>query len=163
MTNFNTSITVNTGLTFLDAVEYSYQNDRLENIIFYGSLKVDINIITPHYGILSIRIKKFNPNDTPILDKMMYNKNMINFVEDPNEILINQGLNYITINEIISALIYPDAKHFLSLEKSTQFIMGLLIVELVFEDIQDSSIMTREFSTDLIGIIKGPYATFPIP
>ena len=155
--NFNASIiTENNFYTYLKSTSYSSQNNTIYNVHFYGELKTNVIVISPHFGILKMNIKNYNLNDVNIIDRELIKQTELQFFQEPQILVVSKGINSYAIDERLQASIYTNSNEIPSPGKSVQFIMGKLFIELIFTDIQNEVVITEEFSTTIVGILEIP-------
>ena len=149
MYNFDSIIVPDADIAILnDPSVYSRQDGILVKTTHYGYLNVSIQVITPHYGSISIKLKNLNVGDSPMLDSEKRNQTEISyaFEEDEYEFPVVAGLNQISANLHLKALVYPNPETLPPQGELEQFLLGRLFLEAELFDIQTERIFSKEFS-----------------
>jgi len=155
--NFTSVITADADYAFLGKPsEYLSYDNTIERTTHYGYLEVDVTVITPHYGTMSIRIRSFNVGESPMLDSEKRNQTEVAYAsgEDEYEYTIDSGSNHITAQLHLRAIAYPNSQNLPPQGESVQFILGRLNLEAELFDIQTQQTSTREFYGIIVVIME---------
>ena len=145
-TNYTSTIVVNADSAFLNHTLYSRINSTLWKTIHKGYLNVDLQIITPHLGNFTIRIKEFNVKDSDYVSMQDQTEAFL-FYGD-YEGTVGSGLNHISVE------LYLEARAYINAEEITKdnFIieLGTLRLEIELYDLQVKRVAaTKEFEVSI--------------
>lgn len=152
MYNFTSLIVAKPEYADLETPSHSsYDNGTIE-AIYYGHLDTELQVITPHYGKVSVRYKHFNVDESKFLDQEKGNETTVSFASesDKYEHLVVLGLNQLSNHIDLKALVYFDPDSFSPETTSVRLALGRLFLEAELLDIQTNSTLTKEFSTPVI-------------
>ena len=158
MYDFTPVIVANTDNAFLDSSQFSYSNGKLQQIIHYGYLDVNIQVVTPHYGNLTIKLKSFNVGDSEMLDSERRNDTKVTyaFENDVYEDIVIVGLNQIPKQLHLKASVYPNQEKLPPQGEPVQFPLGRLFLEAELYDIHTNTTLTKEFSARILAVLELP-------
>jgi len=157
MYNFTSVIVANADHANLGSPSmYSSQDDIIQQTAHYGYLEVNLEVITPHYGLLSIKVKNFNVAETSMLNSEKLNKTEVSYAYEPSkyEYAIVSGLNSINDNLHLKALVYPNPENLPPKGESLSFVLGRLFLEAELFDVQTDGTITKEFSA-VVSVVMG--------
>lgn len=150
VSNFDPVITVNSDYAVLGKPSEYYGNDNMtEQTTHYGYLNASIQIMTPHYGTLSVKLKYFNVGNSDYLNSERKNETKLTFADEQRteyEYAVETGLNVMNASLHLKVRIYPNPQNIPSEANAVQFILGRLFLEAELLDVQNQKTTTKEFS-----------------
>jgi len=140
-------------------IQYTLTNEgKVEYTVHIGSTYATIWVITPHYGILSIRIKSFDISDSEYLNPEKHNSTKISFsTEDEDAIYIplKPIENYLRADIYLKAYVYPNTEKNLLKGESIKILLGYLYLEAEAFDFETQHTETRGFSMKVFVEMEG--------
>lgn len=149
MYNFTPVIVARPDLAILgEPVAYLYDDNVTVQTIHRGYLDTELQVVTPHYGNVSIKCKHFNVGESPHLDQGKKNQTTVSFTSesDKYEHLAVPGLNQLNDHIDLEARIFFNPDSFAPDTSWVEFPLGRLFLEAELFDIQTNSTLTKEFS-----------------
>jgi hypothetical protein len=147
--NFNSTMIIDSNDISMGSPNgWSSSNGIITQTTHNGDLELTIQVVTPHYGKVEIRLKSFEVSDSEYLSSEQGNETSVYFWnEDKYEYLVAQGINTIESKILLTAKVYPDPQNMPPKEAGVTFLLGQVFceVELINLQTQESSILA-EFS-----------------
>jgi hypothetical protein len=126
VSNFNSVITVNSDYAFWGKPgEYYGYGNVTEHTTHYGYLNASIQIMTPHYGTVSVKLGYFNVGDSNYLDSERKNETRLTFADEEQtkyEYAVVTGLNLINASLHLKVRIYPNSQNMPQKPKPSSFL-----------------------------------------
>ena len=155
MSNYTTFIIARADWAYLESSSYSHEDGILVQTVHFGYLGVELEIVTPHYGRVVIRIKDFNEGESNLINPERRGDTLVSFFDDEEyEDFVVQGLNYITVDLHLEAVMYPNYEK-LRKENLTyvQFPLGFLVLEVELYDLQTNVTTLKEFKARIMAVL----------
>ena len=126
VSNFDSVITVNSDYAFWGKPgEYYGYGNVTEHTTHYGYLNASIQIMTPHYGTVSVKLEYFNVGDSNYLDSERKNETRLTFADEEQtkyEYAVVTGLNLINASLHLKVRIYPNSQNMPQKPKPSSFL-----------------------------------------
>lgn len=158
MYNFTSVIVAYADYATLEPSSYFRQDGIIEKMRFYGYLDVNLEVITPHHGIVTIKLKSFNVGDSEYLNSERINETEISYVNEDEvyERSVVMGLNEINDQLHLKAIVYPNSEELPTQGESVVSPLGKLFLEAELFDLQTQTTSTKEFSAGIYVILETP-------
>lgn len=124
----------------------------IEHTVHQGSTYATIWVITPHYGILSIRIKDFNVIESEYLNRENQNKTKISYVDEEETriyVPLVPGSNNLRVELPLKVHVYPESEKLPQRGESIKILLGYLYLEAEVFDFETQNNITRDFSAKI--------------
>jgi len=137
-------------------ITYFGQDGVIEQTIHYGTLYVGVQAVTPHYGALTIRLKKFNVTESEYLNPEKRNETEISFADEKKNhvYILAPGLNQINAQLYLKAQVYVNPEKLPLKDESVQFSLGNLYLEAESFDFETQTNVTSEFSAGIFIVLE---------
>jgi len=131
-------------------------NDTIEETTHYGYLQVNVQVITPHFGILKIKLKDFYVGESPMHNPERKNETRVSFADENKkyEYPVVLGLNPINATLHLKAVVYPNLQNLPPDTQSVQFPIGVQHFEAELLDIQTNKTTVKEFYALICVVMK---------
>jgi hypothetical protein len=129
----------------------------VEKTIHYGYLKLNIEVVTPHFGMLTVELKDFNVGDSEMLNPQRKNDTSVSFADEnmKYEYVVVSGLNPINVTLHLKALVYPNPQNLPPETQAVQFPIGVQYFKAELYDLQtQKTCATLEFYAMICVVMK---------
>ena len=157
MYNFTSVIVAEADYAILDEPsEYTMQDGNITATTHFGYLDVNLEVITPHYGTLTLRLKTLNVVESEYLSSERRNETEISYAYGrlAYEYTVVAGLNQISDQLHLVAHIYPISEKLPPQGVTVQIPLGYLFLEAELFDIQTETTLTEGFSARIFAILE---------
>lgn len=137
---------------------YFGQDGVIEQTIHYGTLYAAVQVVTPHYGALTIRLKNFNVTESEYLSPEKRNETEISYADEKESYvyILAPGLNQINAQLYLKAQVYVNPEKLPPKDEPVQFSLGHLSLEAESFDFETQTKVTSEFSTEIFIVLEMP-------
>jgi len=137
---------------------YFGQDSVIERTIHYGTLYAVIQVVTPHYGALTIRLKTFNATESEYLNPEKRNDTEISYKDEKESYvyILSPGLNQVNAYLNLKAQVYVNPEKLPPEDESVQFSLGHLSLEAESFDFETQTKATSEFSVEIFIALERP-------
>ena len=150
--DYASTIVVQPDSAFLNHTLYNYINSSLWETLHYGYLKLDLQIIIPHLGNFTVRVKEFIAKDSAYVNKVfpIYGEGFPIY-----EGTVGSGLNDITAEIYLRARAYVNVRQITS--DDFVFQLGTLRLEVELYDLQTRTVAAvKEFDVPIVVTVEKP-------
>jgi hypothetical protein len=145
--------------SLFNSSDYSLSDGQFARFTFYGYVRADIKLITPHYGNLSVELKELNlREDDPVgshLDLERLNQTDFSYVSDSYVDLVNQGLNQFQPSLHLKISVYLNPDNLPSPSETVQLgNVGRMSLQTRFFDFQTNTTVTKQFEAYITLMVK---------
>ncbi len=159
LSNFTSVITAKPQVGFLYSNTFNNASN-LTTVNHYGHLNVSLEVITPHYGKISIEVKNLTDIDPHrMMNPSMKNQTTVSYVwaDEKFEKTVFMGLNSFTADLELKATTYPDYQQLPAKGESITIPIGRLLLEARLLDSDANRTTTiKEFYASIAVIIFIP-------
>jgi hypothetical protein len=123
----------------------------------YGYMRIDLDVIVPHYGNVSIRLMGFTVGDSELLDYEKLNETEVSYVDEGSTyvVIVEPGVNHVVTNLHLMASIYPEPDKIPTRDQPRSLILGELQFEVELFDLQSkATILRKESSSKVVVVIS---------
>jgi len=147
VSNFTSVIVVDTKSGTLDKGGY-YSNGTHGRSDPYGWLNFSLAVMTPHYGLLSIKMENFSAYTNEMVDPQKVNLTTVSpySQHDEYEYYVVSGLNPLSPTLKLRAALYPNPQKIMPPDGEIEFPIGVLFLKAELLDIQTNQTTTKEFT-----------------
>lgn len=149
--HFNSTIIVNPNYIDLGSPSsWLSSNGVITETTHHGYLEATIQVITPHYSKIEVKIKDFQVRDTEYLSQSRGNESSVEFASSNNtyEYIVNKGINSIDTKILLKGTLYPDSTK-LSINK-VGIPFGYITFGVVLTDLQTQTITNQAEFSELV-------------
>jgi hypothetical protein len=151
--NYESTIVVNTENPVLEQTDFTYHTESIVRTAHSGILNADLEIVTPHYGKIIIRIWEFDVGDSVLIASEMQNEINVSILDSPYEDIVSSGLTQTTAQLNLQAVAYINIGEFAS--DHTTLLLGTLKLEVELYDLQAKMVVTSTyFGADIMVSVK---------
>jgi hypothetical protein len=143
--------------SLFNSSEYSLSDARFT---FYGYVRADIKVVTPHFGSLSVELKGLSLREDdpvgPYINPERLNQTDFSYVRDSYVDLVNQGLNQFQPSLHLKVSVYLNPDNLPSLGETVQLgNVGTMSLEAKFFDFQTNMTVAKQFDAYITLVVKG--------
>jgi len=137
---------------------YFSQEGVIKQTIHYGILCVAVQVVMPHYGALTIRLKNFYVTESEYLSSERRNETEISYADEKESYayILIPGLNQISAQLHLKAQVYLNPEKLPSKGESLQFSLGHLSLEAESFDFETQTKVASEFSAEIFIVLEMP-------
>lgn len=137
---------------------YFSQEGVIKQTIHYGILYVVVQVVTPHYGALTIRLKNFYATESEYLSSERRNETEISYADEKEShvYILVPGLNQISAQLHLKAQVYLNPEKLPPKGDSVQFSLGHLSLEAESFDFETQTKVASEFSAEIFIVLEMP-------
>jgi hypothetical protein len=137
---------------------YFSQEGAIEQTIHYGTAYVTVQVATPHYGTLTIRLKGFHVTESEYLDSEKRNETEISYSDgkESQVYILAPGLNQISAQLPLKAQVYPKSEKLPPKGEPVKVSLGYLSLEAESFDFETQTRATSEFSAEIFIELEMP-------
>lgn len=145
--------------SLFNSSDYSLSDSQFARFTFYGYVRADIKVVTPHFGNFSVELKELNlREDDPIssyIDSKRLNQTDVSYVYDSYVDLVNQGLNQFQPSLHLKVSVYLNPNNLPSPGETVQLgNAGRISLDARFFDFQTNMTVTKQFEAYVTLIVK---------
>jgi len=137
---------------------YFGQDGVIEQTTHYGTLYAAVQVVTPHYGALTIRLRNFNVTESEYLSPEKRNETEISYAGEKESYvyILAPGLNQINAQLYLKAQVYVNPEKLPPKDEPVQFSLGHLSLEAESFDFETQARVTEEFSAEIFIELEMP-------
>jgi Na+-transporting NADH:ubiquinone oxidoreductase subunit NqrC len=137
---------------------YFSQEGVIEETVHHGILYAVVQVVTPHYGVLTIRLKNFDVTEFEYLSPEKRNETEISFADEKESYvyILVPGLNQINAQLYLKAQVYVNPEKLPPKDEPVQFLLGHLSLEAESFDFETQTKVTSEFSAEIFVVLEMP-------
>jgi len=130
---------------------YFSQEGVIEQTIHYGILYALVQVVTPHYGVLTIRLKNFYATESEYLSSERRNETKISYSDgkESQVYILAPKLNQIGAQLPLKAQVYPKSEKIPPKGEPVKALLGHLSLEAESFDFETRARVTSEFSAEI--------------
>ena len=145
--------------SLFNSSDYSLSDSQSARFTFYGYVRADIRLITPHYGNLTVELKELGLREddpvNPYIDLERLNQTEVSYVFNPYVDLVNQGLNQFQPSLHLKVSVYLNPSNLPSQGETLQLgNVGKISLEARFFDFHTNMTTTKPFEAYITLVVK---------
>jgi hypothetical protein len=159
MSNFTSVIIARAGDASLGKPTiYFSQEGAIEYTIHYGLAYATVQVATPHYGTLVIRLKSFNATESEYLNSERRNETKISYSDgkESQVYILVPRLNQVGVQLPLKAQVYPKSEKLPPKGEPVKVSLGHLSLEAESFDFETQARVTCEFSAEIFIELEMP-------
>jgi hypothetical protein len=137
---------------------YFSQEGVIKQTIHYGMLYATVQVVTPHYGALTIRLKNFCVAESEYLNPEKRNATEVSYADEKEShvYILVPRLNQISAQLHLKAQVYLNPEKLPPKGESVQFSLGHLSLEAEAFDFETQTKVASEFSAEIFIVLEMP-------